>query len=92
MSYIPILGSYLPPVVCRRAHVLFTYSVVSLFCFPSSYVPYVASFSALSIFDCPKNAGPRRNCRSISLVALSCGNLKEIVSRYSVHNKCNATH
>jgi hypothetical protein len=26
--------------------------VVFLFCFSSSYVPYVASFSGLSIFDC----------------------------------------
>jgi hypothetical protein len=26
MSYIPILGLYLPPVVCRRAHVLYTYT------------------------------------------------------------------
>jgi hypothetical protein len=55
----------LPPAVCRRAHVLFTlfvfvcvlmsttYCVVFLFCFSSSCVPYVASFSGLPIFDCP---------------------------------------
>ena len=55
----------LPAVVCRRAHVLFTlfvfvcvlmsttYCVVFLFCFSSSCVPYVASFSGLPIFDCP---------------------------------------
>ena len=53
----------LPPVVCRRVHVLFTlfvfvsivmsstYCVVLLFCFSSYFVIYVASFSRLSIFD-----------------------------------------
>ena len=30
-----------------------TYYVVFLFCFHSSRVPYVASFSGLSFFDCP---------------------------------------
>jgi hypothetical protein len=30
-----------------------TYCVVFLFCFSSSCVPDVASFSGLSIFDCP---------------------------------------
>ena len=30
-----------------------TYCVVILFCLSSSCVPYVASFSGLSIFDCP---------------------------------------
>jgi hypothetical protein len=53
--------SNLPPVVCRRAHVLHTlfvfvcsriavsntYCVVFLFCLSSSCVPYVASFSVL---------------------------------------------
>ena len=29
-----------------------TYCVVFLFCFSSSCVPYVTSFSGLSIFDC----------------------------------------
>jgi hypothetical protein len=29
-----------------------TYCVLFLFCFSSSFVPYVASFSGLSIFDC----------------------------------------
>ena len=55
-----MFGSSLPQVVCRRVHVLFTLFVVSnphcvvfLFCFSSSCVPYVASFSGLSIFDCP---------------------------------------
>ena len=55
----------MPLVVCRRAHVLFmlfvslfTYSlthIVLCFCFVfSSYcLTYVASFSELSIFDCP---------------------------------------
>jgi hypothetical protein len=49
-----MFGSSLPPVVCRRAHVLFTLfvfvslqwcpthnCVVFLFCFPSSCVPYI---------------------------------------------------
>jgi hypothetical protein len=30
-----------------------TYCVVFLFCLSSSYVPYAANFSGLSIFDCP---------------------------------------
>ena len=51
---------------CRRAHILFTwfavcfhivvsntYCVVYWFCFSSSCVPYVASFSELSVCDCP---------------------------------------
>ena len=54
-------GSSLPPVVCRRDHVLFTLFVFFacsgvqhilcyvLICFSSSCVPYVASFSGLSI-------------------------------------------
>jgi len=45
-----MFGSSLPPVVCRRAYVLFTCVVVFL---SSSCVPYVASFSGLFIFDCP---------------------------------------
>ena len=57
--------SSLPPVVCGCAHVYYvihgwlcivvfnTYFVVFLFCFSSPYVPYVASFSGLSIVDCP---------------------------------------
>ena len=59
-------GSSLPRVVCRRAHVLFTLLVfvcvrwcpthivlrLCLLCLSSSCVPYVASFSGLSIFDC----------------------------------------
>jgi hypothetical protein len=50
-------------VVCRRAHVLFTfvlcivvsntYCVVFLFCFSLSCVTYVASFCGLFFFDCP---------------------------------------
>ena len=58
-------------VVCRRAHILFiyyyficvclhvvvsnTYCAVCLLWFSSSCVPYVASFSRLSICDCPFN-------------------------------------
>ena len=59
--------NYLPPVVCRRAHACLiyiicvclcivvsnTYHVVLLVCFSLSCVPYVASFSGLSICDCP---------------------------------------
>ena len=58
-------GSSLPPVY-GRTHVPFTfvrvclrivesnsYCDVFLFCFSSSCVPYVASFSGLSFFDCP---------------------------------------
>ena len=63
-----MFGSSLPPVVCRRADVLFTLFVfvcVSwclthielclffMFVFVLSCVPYVASFSGLSVFDCP---------------------------------------
>ena len=39
--------------VCLRIVVSNTYCVVFLFCFSSSCVPYVASLSGLSIFDCP---------------------------------------
>ena len=60
-----ILKMSLPPVVCRNARVFLasiifvclrivmsnTYCIVSFF--PTSYVPNVASFSWLSIFDCP---------------------------------------
>ena len=61
-----MFGSSLPPVVCRRAYVLFTlfmfasvlvvsnrYIVVFFFCFSSFYAYYVASFFEWSIFDCP---------------------------------------
>ena len=52
-----MLGSSLPPVVC----VLFTlfvfvcmwWCVVFLFCFSSSCVPCIASFSGVSIYDRP---------------------------------------
>ena len=37
--------------VCLRILVSNTYCVVSLFCFSSSYVPYITSFSGLSLFD-----------------------------------------
>jgi hypothetical protein len=62
-----MFGSSLPPVVCTRTHVLCTlfvfacvvvsntYCVVFLCCFPWSCVPYIVSFSVLSIFDCPFN-------------------------------------
>jgi len=39
--------------VCWRMVVSNTYCVVFLFCFSSSCVPYVASFSGLSIVDYP---------------------------------------
>jgi len=51
-----MFGLYLPPVVCRRGNALLTlcvhntYCVVLLFCFCSSYVPSLASFSSLSFF------------------------------------------
>jgi len=63
-----MFGSCLPPVVCGRAHVLIYVICVCLrivfvqhilcrifvlFCFSSSCIPYVASFSELSISDCP---------------------------------------
>ena len=58
-----IFDSSLPPVVCGRLVsclryfclcivVSNTYCVVFLFCSSSSCVPYVVSFSGLSIFDC----------------------------------------
>ena len=42
-------------VICAYLHtvVFKTYYVVVLFCLSSPCVPYVASFSGLSIFDCP---------------------------------------
>ena len=53
-------GPTLPPVVCRRAHGLFTLFVfvcvywyqthIVLWFFPSYCVPYVVSFSGLSLF------------------------------------------
>jgi hypothetical protein len=53
-----VFGSSLPPVVCRRAQILFarfvvsnTYCVVILF-FLALCTLCVASFSGLSIFDC----------------------------------------
>jgi len=39
--------------VCLRIVVPNTYCVVFLFCFISSCVPHIVSFSGLSIFDCP---------------------------------------
>ena len=57
-----MLGSSLPPVVCRRAHVLFTLFVFAcvlwcptntVLCFSSSCVHYVANFSGLSFFIAP---------------------------------------
>jgi len=62
---ITMFSSFLHPVVCRRTHVLFTlflfacivmsntYCVVFLFCFSSSYVSYVASFSGLPFLIAP---------------------------------------
>jgi hypothetical protein len=63
MSYLRYLCLSLPLVVCRSDNVIFTLFVFfcvkwcptycGLFCFSSSYVPYVASSSGLSILDCP---------------------------------------
>jgi hypothetical protein len=47
------LISYLRFCVCLRIVVSNTCCVVFLFCLSWSCVPYVASFSGLSIFDCP---------------------------------------
>ena len=48
---------HLPPVVCRMDHVSFTLLVfvhiVLCFVYIPAFVPYVANFSGLSIFDCP---------------------------------------
>jgi hypothetical protein len=45
--------SYLRYFCLLRIVVSNTYCVVFLFCLSSSYVPYAANFSGLSIFDCP---------------------------------------
>jgi hypothetical protein len=45
--------SYLRYLVCLRIVVSNSYSVVFLFCLSLSCVPYVTSFSGLSIVDCP---------------------------------------
>ena len=50
-----VLMSYLR-YLCLFAHSgvqRLLFCVVALFCFPSSCLSYVASFSGLSIFDCP---------------------------------------
>ena len=60
----PMFGSSLPPVVYRRVHVLFRLFVLAcaqwcpshivfLFCFSSSSVHYVVSFSGLSLLVAP---------------------------------------
>ena len=46
MSYLRYLHA------CLRRVVFNTYVVLFLFCFPSSCVSYVASFSGMSFFDC----------------------------------------
>jgi len=48
-------GSCVACGVCVSLRVVLSsrYCVVFLLCFSSSYVPYVASFSGLFIFDCP---------------------------------------
>ena len=75
--------SYLPPVVVQEGLCLIyvicvclcivmsnKYCVVFLFCLSSSCVPYIASFSGLSIFDYP--FGIRHDIAEILLkVALS---------------------
>ena len=58
LCYLCLFGSFLPPVVCRRDHVLFTLFVFAceywclthmLLCFCFVF----DSFVELSIFDCP---------------------------------------
>ena len=58
-----MLGLSLPPIIyegfvyvdCVRLRVVVssTFCVVCLLCLSSAFVPYVASFSGLSICDCP---------------------------------------
>ena len=50
-----INSSYLAYVICACLRIVVSkaYCVVFLTCFSSSWVPYVASFSALSIFEFP---------------------------------------
>ena len=72
-----IFGWSLPPVVWRRSSCLIyiicvcspivmcnTYCIVLLFCLSSCCVPYVTSFSGLSIFDCPVSIIQRLLCTS----------------------------
>jgi hypothetical protein len=62
MSYLPYLCLSLPPVVCSRAHVLFTLFVFAcvkwypthiVLCFCFVFLRLVVSFSELSMFECP---------------------------------------
>ena len=50
-----INSSYLAYVICACLRIVVSkaYCVVFLTCFSSSWVPYVASFSVLSICECP---------------------------------------
>ena len=75
-------------VVCRRAHVLFTYlcllahsgvqhKLSFLFCLSSSCMPNVASFSGLFILDCHFG---------FSNVQLTCS--RETISYFYTHNSC----
>ena len=70
-----MFGLYLPPVVCRRAHSLFTLFVFVWVWWSPTHVPYVASFSGLSFFDCPFGVlGSNNNSKHpnhISVVTLS---------------------
>jgi hypothetical protein len=40
-------------VICVCLCIVVSNTYCALFCFPSSCVPYVASFSGLSFLDCP---------------------------------------
>jgi hypothetical protein len=54
-SHFSYLCSFLIHVMCVSLRIVVSsaYCVVCLFCFSSSCVPYVASFSGMSMFDCP---------------------------------------
>jgi hypothetical protein len=57
------------------------YCVVSLFCFYSSCVPYVASFSGLSVFDCTF-ASVFSNVYLLSLIVIMLTLVYTVVSAY----------
>ena len=76
---IKTMFGFSPPVACRRAHVLFTLFVFAciqwcpthiVLCFwilSSTCVPYVASFSGLSIIDCPFGI-PKRFGKTVMVI------------------------
>jgi len=78
--------SYLHYLCCLRIVLSNTYCLVFLFCFSSSFVPYVASFSGfsvLSIFDCPIRHSLTFLC--VYIYAFIFMHIRKYVSE---HNKC----